>query len=74
MRSLLAALVLALSVFAYAEEAIPPVPAEGAAAPVFKLPSQDGSEVSLGQYKGKWVVLDFYPKDFTGGCLAKLEQ
>jgi len=42
--------------------------AEGDAAPNFTLPSQDGSSISLDQYRGKWVVLYFYPKDFTQGC------
>jgi peroxiredoxin Q/BCP len=43
-------------------------PAVGAAAPNFTLPSQEGSPVSLAQYRGKWVVLYFYPKDMTSGC------
>ena len=43
-------------------------PPLGAAAPEFSLPSQDGSSVSLKEYRGKWVVLYFYPKDFTSGC------
>jgi peroxiredoxin Q/BCP len=41
---------------------------EGKAAPDFTLKSQDGTPVSLNQYHGKWVVLYFYPKDFTSGC------
>src|SRR5215470_6588886 len=41
---------------------------EGDKAPDFSLPSQDGSSISLQQYHGKWVVLYFYPKDFTQGC------
>ena len=40
----------------------------GATAPNFTLPSQEEKQVSLSQYKGKFVVLYFYPKDFTGGC------
>jgi peroxiredoxin Q/BCP len=40
----------------------------GAAAPTFSLPSQEDTSVSLSQYKGKWVVLYFYPKDMTTGC------
>jgi peroxiredoxin Q/BCP len=40
----------------------------GVAAPDFSLPSQEDSAVSLSQYKGKWVVLYFYPKDMTTGC------
>jgi peroxiredoxin Q/BCP len=41
---------------------------EGSKAPDFKLNSQDGTPVSLSQFRGKWVVLYFYPKDFTQGC------
>lgn len=37
-------------------------------APDFTLPDQNGKEVSLSDYKGKWVVLYFYPKDMTSGC------
>jgi thioredoxin-dependent peroxiredoxin len=43
-------------------------PAEGSHAPNFTLPSQEGAQVSLDQFKGKWIVLYFYPKDFTAGC------
>ena len=45
-----------------------PLPAVGTAAPAFSLPNQEGAQVSLDQFKGKWVVLYFYPKDFTSGC------
>ena len=48
--------------------AVSEVPAVGAAAPTFKLTTNEGKEVSLGDFKGKWVVLYFYPKDFTSGC------
>ena len=41
-------------------------PAEGTMAPDFTLPSQDG-QISLRDYRGKWVVLYFYPKDQTPG-------
>lgn len=57
------ALLIAASLFA-----ADTVPKLGQAAPDFTLPSQDGSEVSLHDYKGKWVVLYFYPKDGTSGC------
>ncbi|MEM1409856.1 MAG: peroxiredoxin [Pseudomonadota bacterium] len=40
---------------------------EGDKAPSFKLPTEDG-EVSLKDYKGKTLVLYFYPKDDTSGC------
>jgi thioredoxin-dependent peroxiredoxin len=43
-------------------------PAVGVAAPDFTLNSQEGKAVSLHDFKGKWVVLYFYPKDFTTGC------
>ena len=40
----------------------------GTKAPTFTLPSQDGTPVSLSAYRGKWVVLYFYPKDKSSGC------
>ena len=51
-----------------------PMPAVGQAAPTFTLPSQDGSPISLDQYKGKWVVLYFYPKDMTSGCTIEAHK
>jgi len=60
------------------------VPEAGQLAPDFSLPSQDGSPVSLHDFRGHWVVLYFYPKDGTSGCtleahnfqrdIAKFEQ
>ena len=60
------------------------VPAAGTVAPTFKLTTNEGKEASLADFKGQWVVLYFYPKDFTSGCtleahnfqrdLAKYEQ
>jgi thioredoxin-dependent peroxiredoxin len=44
------------------------VPAVGTTAPDFTLNSQEGKPISLAQYRGKWVVLYFYPKDMTTGC------
>ena len=44
------------------------MPQVGQKAPGVTLPSQDGSEVSLKDFRGKWVVLYFYPKDNTPGC------
>ena len=44
------------------------LPAVGQLAPDFTLPSQDGTPISLDSYRGKWVVLYFYPKDMTPGC------
>jgi peroxiredoxin Q/BCP len=64
--------------------ATPVTPAVGAAAPEFTLTTNEGKPASLKDYRGKWVVLYFYPKDFTSGCtleahnfqrdLAKYEQ
>ena len=48
--------------------AVNELPAVGSAAPVFSLTSNEGKQVSLNDLKGKWVVLYFYPKDFTSGC------
>ena len=46
-------------------------PAVGAAAPDFKLQDQTGKLHALSDYKGKWVVLYFYPKDNTPGCTTQ---
>jgi len=40
----------------------------GTKAPVFSLPDQNGTVHTLEEYKGKKVVLYFYPKDNTSGC------
>jgi len=48
-----------------------PSPAVGRPAPSFSLPAQDGSVVSLKSFKGKKVVLYFYPKDDTPGCTVE---
>lgn len=44
------------------------MPSVGQKAPTFTLPSQSGKEISLKSFRGKWVVLYFYPKDMTTGC------
>lgn len=46
-------------------------PAVGDAAPEFTLNSQEQRPVSLQDLRGKWVVLYFYPKDFTSGCTVE---
>jgi peroxiredoxin Q/BCP len=48
--------------------AVNEIPAVGNAAPAFTLTTNEGKQVSLNDFKGKWVVLYFYPKDFTSGC------
>jgi len=44
----------------------------GRSAPEFTLPDQDGNEVSLSNYRGKTVVLVFYPLDFSPACTDQL--
>lgn len=44
-------------------------------APAFTLPTNTGNgEISLSDYQGKWVVLYFYPKDFTSGCTLEAQR
>jgi peroxiredoxin Q/BCP len=43
-------------------------------APQFSLPDQTGTEHSLKQYAGSWVLLYFYPKDDTPGCTTEACQ
>jgi peroxiredoxin Q/BCP len=44
------------------------MPSAGQPAPGFTLNSQEGKPVNLKDFRGKWVVLYFYPKDMTQGC------
>lgn len=44
------------------------VPSVGSMAPDFTLNSQEDKPISLHDFRGKWVVLYFYPKDQTPGC------
>jgi peroxiredoxin Q/BCP len=68
---LLVLLILAMAAaFAVAADQ-PQPPTAGSPAPAFSLPNQEGAQVSLDQLKGKWVVLYFYPKDFTSGCTVE---
>lgn len=44
-------------------------------APEFSLPTNVGDgTVSLADYRGKWVVVYFYPKDFTSGCTLEAQR
>src|SRR5271166_4283531 len=62
---------LTLFLIAVGVPAADTLPRPGQAAPDFSLISQDGTPVSLHQFKGKWVVLYFYPKDGTPGCTVE---
>ena len=64
-------LVLILAALAFApasKSAMADTPTVGMAAPDFSLTTNEGKPASLKDYKGKWIVLYFYPKDFTSGC------
>ncbi len=63
---LLVAVVTGFAIRSFAADA--EIPQAGQSAPTFTLPSQDGSKISLDSFRGKWVVLYFYPKDMTTGC------
>ena len=65
---ILAVAVVAAVAIATVHAADQTMPSVGQVAPTFTLPSQDGSQISLDSFRGKWVVLYFYPKDMTPGC------
>ena len=65
---ILAVAVVAAAAIATVHAADQTMPSVGQVAPTFTLPSQDGSQISLTSFRGKWVVLYFYPKDMTPGC------
>jgi peroxiredoxin Q/BCP len=68
MKNIILSAVLGLGTLALMAAGSQQQPEVGKAAPDFSLTTGDGSQVSLKDYRGKWVVLYFYPKDFTSGC------
>jgi thioredoxin-dependent peroxiredoxin len=46
----------------------------GSAFPNFSLPNQDGKTISLEDFRGKWLVVYFYPKDDTPGCTIQAKS
>jgi peroxiredoxin Q/BCP len=68
--TLAATLVAAAGLFSANAFAGPP-PTVGTPAPAFKLLDQDGKSHQLADYRGKWVVLYFFPKDGTPGCTTQ---
>ena len=64
--SILGTLVLCASAIFALSPAEPP--AVGSVAPEFTLTTNEGNQASLKDFRGSWVVLYFYPKDFTEGC------
>jgi peroxiredoxin Q/BCP len=68
---LLSLMLLAFAVsasHAASQPGAPAAPVAGAQAPAFSLPDQAGKRRSLSEFRGKWVVLYFYPADDTPGC------
>jgi len=52
-----------------------PPPPIGEAAPTFTLPTNSGAEdIALEDYRGRWVVLYFYPQDGTSGCTLEARR
>ncbi len=68
MRKLVAGL---LALLALVSAANAEVPALGSTAPGFSLPDQDGATRRLAEWRGRWVVLYFYPRDDTPGCTTE---
>lgn len=60
-----------ISVFMWADAYTETQPGVGDSAPTFKLQDQNGDWHTLEDYKGKYVVLFFYPKDGTPGCTTE---
>ena len=57
-----------------ADASVGEMPSVGDVAPGFTLVSNEGTEVTLSDYQDKWVVLYFYPRDFTGGCTIQAKK
>jgi peroxiredoxin Q/BCP len=76
LRILVAFAVMALLAAAVSAQQAPAAarPKVGEAAPTFSLTDQNGKKHSLADYKGKWVVVYFYPKDQTPGCTTQACQ
>ncbi len=62
------AVIAIVALYSFTARAGDKAPAVGASAPDFTLNNQEGKAISLHDFKGKWVVLYFYPKDMTTGC------
>src|ERR1700740_3544549 len=65
--SAIVAVIALIGILGMALRAGDKTPAVGSEAPDFTLNSQEGKPISLHDFKGKWVVLYFYPKDMTTG-------
>lgn len=65
---IVAALVIFAALFVARASRAGELPEVGKPAPDFNLPDQNGQAHTLQEYRGKWLVLYFYPKDDTPGC------
>lgn len=67
------AVLLALTLlFAVSGSAFAAMPQVGEAAPAFRLQDQNGHWFAPGDFHGSWLVMYFYPKDFTPGCTTEV--
>lgn len=62
------AMLMAVILFFWSHAARADTPKAGQAAPDFRLPDQNGKTHTLADFRGKWLVLYFYPKNDTPGC------
>ncbi|MET3652240.1 peroxiredoxin [Dyella japonica] len=69
---LMLSLLVGLLAPAYADEPASTMPQAGQMAPDFHLQDQNGKWHTPADHKGHWVVLYFYPKDFTPGCTTEV--
>src|SRR5690242_20703694 len=74
MKNIILSAVISLGTFTLMAAESQQQPEVGKAAPDFSLTTGDGSQVSLKDYRGKWIVLYFYPKDFTSGCTLEAKN
>jgi peroxiredoxin Q/BCP len=74
MKKILIALGIATTLTVMAATEAQKQPAAGTTAPDFSVTTSDGSRVGLKDFRGKWVVLYFYPKDFTSGCTLEAQN
>ena len=66
--AMIAAAIIFASLFVARAARASDLPVVGQPAPDFRLPDQHGKLHELGEYRGKYLVLYFYPKDDTPGC------
>jgi peroxiredoxin Q/BCP len=69
--TIVAALIIFAALFVARAARAAELPAVGKPAPDFNLPDQNGKQHALKDYRGKWLVLYFYPRDESPGCTAE---